>query len=145
MADWIVGPDNPVTARVAVNRIWQKLFGEGIVRSVDYFGERGERPTHPALLDALALRFVAEGWSQKRLIRALVLSRTYGMSTAPDSHAESVDPDNRLLWRMNRRRLDAESLRDAMLAVSGTLLDQQGGPGLPLEYRETPADSARAT
>jgi hypothetical protein len=136
LAEWIANPDNPLTARVAVNRIWQKLFGEGLVRSLDYFGERGERPTHPELLDALALRFMSEGWSQKRLIRTLALSRAYAMSSAPDRRAEAVDPDNRLLWRMNRRRLDAESLRDAMLAVSGTLLDQRGGPGLPLEYRE---------
>ena len=77
LADWIASGDNPLTARVAVNRIWQRLFGEGIVRSVDYFGSRGETPTHPELLDALALRFVADGWSQKRLIRSLVLSRAY--------------------------------------------------------------------
>jgi hypothetical protein len=136
LADWIARGDHPLTARVAVNRIWQKLFGEGIVRSVDYFGQRGERPTHPELLDVLAIRFVEYGWSQKRLIRSLVLSRAYSMSSAPDRRAEGVDPDNRLLWRMNRRRLDAESLRDAMLAVSGTLVAQPGGPGLPLEYTE---------
>ena len=136
LADWIASGDNPLTARVAVNRIWQRLFGEGIVRSVDYFGSRGETPTHPELLDALALRFVADGWSQKRLIRSLVLSRTYAMSSAHDSRSDAVDPDNRLLWRMNRRRLDAESLRDAMLAVAGTLTACGGGPGLPLEYPE---------
>jgi hypothetical protein len=143
LAEWIALGDNPLTARVAVNRIWQRLFGEGIVRSVDYFGERGDRPTHPELLDALAVRFVADGWSQKRLIRSLVLSRTYAMSSGPDSHAESVDPDNRLLWRMNRRRLDAESLRDAMLAVAGTLIDQGRGPGLPLEYPENTGGLAK--
>ena len=136
LADWIASGDNPLTARVAVNRIWQRLFGEGIVRSVDYFGRRGETPTHPELLDALALRFVADGWSQKRLIRSLVLSRAYAMSSAHDSRSDAVDPDNRLLWRMNRRRLDAESLRDAMLAVAGTLTACGGGPGLPLEYPE---------
>ncbi len=136
LADWIARGDNPLTARVAVNRIWQKLFGEGIVRSVDYFGQRGERPTHPELLDDLAIRFVAEGWSQKRFIRGLVLSRAYAMSSAPDKQADGVDPENRLLWRMNRRRLDAESLRDAMLSVSGTLVARAGGPGLPLEYLE---------
>ena len=136
LADWIASGDNPLTARVAVNRIWQKLFGEGIVRSVDYFGSRGETPTHPELLDALALRFVADGWSQKRLIRSLVLSRAYAMSSAHDSRSDAVDPDNRLLWRMNRRRLDAESLRDAWLAVAGTLTARGGGPGLPLEYPE---------
>ena len=136
LADWIASSDNPLTARVAVNRIWQRLFGEGIVRSVDYFGRRGETPTHPELLDALALRFIADGWSQKRLIRSLVLSRAYAMSSAHDSRSDTVDPDNRLLWRMNRRRLDAESLRDAMLAVAGTLTACRGGPGLPLEYPE---------
>ena len=136
LADWIASADNPLTARVAVNRIWQKLFGEGIVRSVDYFGRRGETPTHPELLDALALRFVAAGWSQKRLIRSLVLSRAYAMSSAHDSRSDAVDPDNRLLWRMNRRRLDAESLRDAMLSVAGTLTACGGGPALPLEYPE---------
>ncbi len=136
LAGWIANPDNPLTARVAVNRIWQRLFGEGIVRSVDYFGSRGETPTHPELIDALALRFVAGGWSQKRLIRNLVLSRAYAMSSAHDSRSNAVDPDNRLLWRMNRRRLDAESLRDVMLAVAGTLTTCRGGPGLPLEYPE---------
>src|SRR5579883_341689 len=136
LADWIASGENPLTARVAVNRIWQKLFGEGIVRSVDYFGRRGERPSHPELLDALALRFVADGWSTKRLIRGLVLSRAYAMSSAHDRRAAAIDPDNRLLWRMNRRRLYAESLRDAMLAVSGGLIVGGGGPGLPLEYPE---------
>ncbi|MFI5457619.1 MAG: PSD1 and planctomycete cytochrome C domain-containing protein [Isosphaerales bacterium] len=136
LAGWIASSDNPLTARVAVNRIWQKLFGEGIVRSVDYFGSRGETPTHPELLDALALRFVADGWFQKRLIRSLVLSRAYAMSSAHDSRSDAVDPDNRLLWRMNRRRLDAESLRDVMLSVAGTLTACGGGPGLPLEYPE---------
>jgi hypothetical protein len=119
-----------------VNRIWQRLFGAGIVRSVDYFGRRGETPTHPELLDALALRFVADGWSQKRLIRSLVLSRAYAMSSTHDSRSDAFDPDNRLLWRMNRRRLDAESLRDAMLAVAETITAFGGGPGLPLEYPE---------
>jgi len=139
LAGWIASGDNPLTARVAVNRIWQRLFGDGIVRSVDYFGRRGETPTHPELLDALALRFVADGWSQKRLIRSLVLSRAYAMSSAHDSRSDAVDPDNRLLWRMNRRRLDAESLRDVMLAVAGTLTACGGGPGLPLEYPENTA------
>jgi len=136
LADWIASADNPLTARVAVNRIWQRLFGEGIVRSVDYFGSRGETPTHPELLDFLALRFVVDGWSQKRLIRGLVLSRAYAMSSAHDRRSEAVDPDNRLLWRMNRRRLDAESLRDLMLAVAGTIDSRGGGPALPLEYPE---------
>ena len=121
LADWIASADNPLTARVVVNRIWQELFGEGIVRSVDYFGTRGERPSHPELLDSLATRFVEDGWSRKRLIRKLVLSRTYRMGSSHDIQANAVDPENRLLWRMNRRRLDAESLRDSLLAVSGKL------------------------
>jgi hypothetical protein len=136
LADWVASASSPLTARVAVNRIWQRLFGEGIVRSVDYFGRRGDRPSHPELLDFLAIRFAREDWSQKRLIRSLVLSRTYGMGSDHDARADAVDPDNHLLWRMNRRRLDAEAFRDAALAVSGELLPCHGGPGLPLEYSE---------
>lgn len=136
LADWIASPDNPLTARVAVNRIWQKLFGEGIVRSVDYFGVRGDLPSHPELLDYLATHFMADGWSQKQLIRELVLSRTYQLSSDQNPAAQEIDPDNRLLSRMNRRRLDAESLRDSLLATSGKLVLSNGGPGLPLEYPE---------
>jgi len=136
VADWIADPLNPLTARVAVNRIWQKLFGEGIVRSVDYFGVRGDGPTHPELLDRLATDFVRDGWSQKRLIRRLVLSRAYRLGNAADAAALAKDPDNRLLSRMNRRRLDAEAIRDGVLLVSGRLVDADGGPALPLEMRE---------
>jgi len=133
LAEWLADTRNPLTARVAVNRIWQKLFGEGLVRSVDYFGVRGELPSHPDLLDHLASRFMQAGWSQKKLIRSLVLSRAYRMSTANDSLALKVDPDNRLLWRMNRQRLDAEIIRDAMLAVSEELKTDSGGPALVME------------
>ena len=136
VADWIADPLNPLTARVAVNRIWQKLFGFGIVQSVDYFGTRGDSPTHPELLDRLAADFVRDGWSQKRLMRRLALSRAYRMGTAHDATAAAKDPDNRLLWRMNRRRLDAEAIRDGILLVSGRLIDSSGGPSLPLEYEE---------
>lgn len=139
LADWIADPRNPLTARVAVNRVWQKLFGEGIVRSVDYFGTRGEKPTHPELLDYLAHRFMREGWSQKKLIRLLALSRAYRLSsaaTAENRHASEIDPENRLLSHMNRQRLDAESIRDAMLVASGRLAAPAGGPGLPLEFPE---------
>ena len=136
LADWLADTRNPFTARVTVNRIWQKLFGEGIVRSVDYFGVRGEVPTHPELLDHLATRFVRGGWSQKQLIRNLVLSRAYRMSSMPNALAMAKDADNRLLWRMNSWRLDAESIRDAMLAVSGRLARSDGGPAMPLEYPE---------
>jgi len=136
LADWLADPRNPLTARVTVNRIWQKLFGEGLVRSVDYFGVRGELPTHPELLDHLATRFVRGGWSQKQLIRSLVLSRAYRMSSAHNAVAMAKDPDNRLLWRMNRQRLDAEAIRDSMLAISGKLAPANGGPALPLEFPE---------
>ena len=136
LADWLASADNPLPARVTVNRIWQKLFGEGLVRTVDYFGTRGEPPTHPDLLDWLASEFIRNGWSQKRLIREIVLSRAYGMSSAHDAVAAARDPDNRLLWRMNRRRLDAESLRDAVLVVSGELQSCAGGPALALQFLE---------
>ena len=136
LADWIAGPENPLTARVAVNRVWQKLFGFGLARSVDYFGVRGETPSHPELLDHLVSSFMREGWSSKRLIRSLVLSRTYRMSSAHNERAYGIDPENRLLWRMPRRRLDAEAIRDALLAVSGQLQPASGGPALPLEFPE---------
>ncbi len=136
LADWIADERNPLTARVTVNRIWQKLFGEGLVRSVDYFGVRGETPSHPELLDHLAARFMKNGWSQKRLIREIVLSRAYRMSSADSAVAMGKDPDNRLLWRMNRQRLDAEAIRDSMLAISARLTLSAGGPALPLEYPE---------
>jgi hypothetical protein len=136
LANWIADARNPLTARIVVNRLWQKLFGEGIVRSVDYFGTRGEAPTHPELLDHLASRFMHNGWSQKQIIRELVLSHSYRMSSASNDFAMKRDPDNRLLWRMNRQRLDAESIRDAMLVVSKTLSSAASGPALPLEYPE---------
>ncbi|MFM8497583.1 MAG: DUF1549 and DUF1553 domain-containing protein, partial [Planctomycetia bacterium] len=141
LAEWIADPRNPLTARVAVNRVWQKLFGEGIVRSVDYFGTQGDTPSHPELLDHLAARFMEEGWSHKRLLRTLALSRAYRLSSAVGPQAEIgtqavVDPENKLVWRMNARRLDAESIRDAMLVASGRLASSAGGPGLPLEHPE---------
>jgi hypothetical protein len=133
LAEWIADARNPLTARVAVNRIWQQLFGAGIVRSVDNFGTRGEAPTHPELLDRLATDFVRDGWSVKRLVRRLALSRSYAMASAPPVAA---DPAERLLARMPRRRLDAEAIRDAVLAVSGRLVESRGGPALPLEIVE---------
>ncbi len=146
LAEWIADARHPLTARVAVNRIWQKLFGEGLVRSVDYFGTRGDTPSHPELLDHLAHRFMRDGWSQKRLIRTLALSRTYRLSsgngdlpslTAVENRRSlEVDPENKLLSHMNRQRLDAESIRDAMLVASGRLAAPAGGPGLPLEFSE---------
>jgi len=121
LADWLTSPTNPLTTRVAVNRIWQNLFGQGLVRTADNFGATGEKPSHPELLDALAVQFVKDGWSVKKLIRSLVLSHTYQLSNAHDSFANEADPDNRLLWHAAQRRLDAESIRDAMLAASGQL------------------------
>ncbi len=136
LATWLADRRNPLTARVTVNRIWQKLFGEGLVRSVDYFGVRGEAPTHPELLDHLATRFMNAGWSQKSLLRSLVLSRTYRLSSANDAAASKIDPENKLFWRMNRQRLDAEALRDSMLAISGELTRESSGPALVLENPE---------
>jgi len=121
MAHWIASADNPLTARVMVNRIWQHLFGTGLVTTTDNFGALGDEPSHPELLDTLAVQFMEEGWSVKRLIRSLVLSRTYGLSSRHDVRNFADDPSNRLLWRMERRRLDAEEIRDAVLAASGQL------------------------
>jgi hypothetical protein len=127
LANWITSPQNPLTARVAVNRIWHHLFGGRLVESVDNFGALGERPTHPELLDFLALRFVEQGWSFKKTIRLLMLSSTYAMSSEFDRAAYAKDPENKLMWRMNRRRLDAEAIRDTVLAVSGSLELTMGG------------------
>ncbi|MCB1211242.1 MAG: DUF1553 domain-containing protein, partial [Verrucomicrobiales bacterium] len=132
LAEWIADAKNPLTARVMANRVWFHLFGQGIVRSVDNFGVRGEPPTHPALLDHLAAQFVKDGWSVKKLVRSIVLTKTYRQSSSHNAAAFAKDPDNRLLWRSNRRRLDAESLRDALLAISGKLTPSKGGPTLPL-------------
>jgi hypothetical protein len=127
LARWLTKPDHPLTARVMVNRVWRWHFGHGLVRSVDNFGLLGEKPTHPELLDWLAATFVEQGWSLKKLHRLILLSRTYRMSTAHDPAAFGKDPENRLLWRMNRRRLEAEPFRDALLFVAGTLDLTMGG------------------
>ena len=121
LADWIATPENPLTGRVAVNRVWQHLFGRGIVETPDDFGDMGARPTHPALLDDLASRFVHEGWNVKGLIRELVTSRAYRMSSQSSVLGAQKDPTNALLWRMNRKPLEAEPLRDALLELGGTL------------------------
>jgi hypothetical protein len=127
LARWIADEKNPLTARVAVNRAWHHLFGVGIVRSVDNFGKLGDRPSHPALLDRLAVDFVADGWSMKRLVRRIVLSRTYQLSSVHDARNAAADPRNRRLWRHNRRRLPAEAIRDAILSASGRLSLKTGG------------------
>jgi hypothetical protein len=123
---------DPFLPRVLVNRVWHHLFGRGIVASTDNFGVLGERPTHPELLDYLADRFIKEDWSVKKLIRALVLSSTYRMASHPDTAADRADPRDLLLHRMRLRRLEGEAIRDAMLAVSGRLLDQMYGPPVPV-------------
>jgi hypothetical protein len=128
LADWLTRPDHPLTARVMVNRIWQHHFGEGLVRTPNNFGERGERPTHPELLDYLAGRFVESGWSMKAMHRLIMLSSAYQQSSQADAASFATDPDNRLCGRMNRRRLEAEAIRDSLLAVSGRLDATRGGP-----------------
>lgn len=127
LAQWIASDDNPLTSRVIVNRIWQYLFGVGIVRTPDNFGTMGEAPSHPELLDYLASEFMADGWSVKRLIRQLVLSRSYQQSSDAGPEKRPVDVENRLFWRMNRKRLEAEAIRDAMLQISGQLDRTRGG------------------
>jgi hypothetical protein len=121
LAESIARADNPLTARVMVNRVWQHVFGEGLVRTVDDFGQNGEKPTHPELLDYLATRFVEDGWSVKRLIRALVLTRTFQLSNRPNEAARSADPENRKLHHYAAHRLEAEAIRDVILAASGRL------------------------
>jgi hypothetical protein len=121
LADWIISANHPLTARVMVNRIWQHMLGEGLVRSVDNFGHLGEMPSHQELLDTLAVEFVNNRWSVKSLIRRIALSRTYAMGPAYDESSFLTDPDNRLLWHANRKRMPAESLRDTMLLISGEL------------------------
>jgi hypothetical protein len=130
LAQWIASPENPLTARVFVNRVWYWLFGAGIVRTVDNFGETGARPVHPELLDFLALQFVNDGWSIKRLIRRIMQSRVYQLSSIANERGMVIDPDNRLLWRMNRQRLDAESIRDTLLLLGGNLDETIGGPNI---------------
>lgn len=121
LADWLASAQNPLTARVMANRTWHWLFGRGIVESVDNFGTMGQKPANQALLDHLAARFVENGWSTKKLIREIVLSHAYQLSSAHDDKAFAADPENTLVWRMSKRRLDAECVRDAMLAVAGNL------------------------
>ncbi len=121
LAQWIASEQNTLTARVTVNRVWHWLFGRGLVETVDNFGASGIAPSHPELLDFLAQQFIADGWSIKRLIKRIVTSNVYQLDTKFDEKNHLIDPDNKLLWRMNTRRLDAETIRDSMLAASGTL------------------------
>jgi len=135
LAQWIVHPGNPLTSRVFVNRLWQQMFGEGIVRSPDDFGQYGERPSDPALLDHLATRFQADGQSMKRMIRAIALSRTYQLAVDAEPALLDADPQNLLFARHHRRRLSAEALRDGMLAASGRL-NRTPGEGSLVAHRD---------
>lgn len=141
MAQAIASESNPLTARVMVNRVWGHLFGRGLVATPSDFGTRGEPPTHPELLDYLAARFMADGWSVKSLIRLIVTSRTYQQSCEGDPDGYRKDPDNRLLSRMNRRRLELEPMRDAMLAVGGDLDRSFGGQAV--DFLKNPRSTRR--
>ena len=143
LAHWLTQPDNPLTPRVMVNRIWQHHFGRGIVATPSNFGLRGEPPTHPELLDWLAARFVASGWSIKAIHREILLSQTYQLASDLDAHDAAIDPDDRWLWRFPRQRLDAESIRDAMLAVAGNLDRNPPGPAPVPADRDMALDPAR--
>ncbi len=132
LAQWLTAEDNPLTARVCVNRIWRHLLGRGIVATTDNFGARGEPPTHPQLLDYLAGRLVENSWSIKQMIREIALSRVYRMASTSSEKGNAVDADNKLLWRANRWRFEAESIRDTILQASGRLDHRRGGPALPL-------------
>lgn len=136
LARWITRPDHPLTARVMANRIWQHHFGRGIVASENDFGVRGDRPTHPELLDWLASQFVREGWSIRKMHRLMMMSATYQQASGDDPRGREIDPEAKLLWRFNRRRLSAEEIRDAMLQVSGDL-DPTVGEGHPFPSPET--------
>ncbi|MBL8240439.1 MAG: PSD1 domain-containing protein [Bryobacterales bacterium] len=134
-AEWLTSPENPLAARVIVNRIWQGHFGTGIVATPDNFGSTGTLPTNQPLLDHLAVDFMQNGWSAKRLHKQIMLSTAYRQSSLQNEQASKVDPDNKLLWRMNLRRLDAEALRDSVIAAAGKLDTTPGGPPIQLEMR----------
>ncbi len=140
LAEWVTDPKNPLTARVMVNRIWQWHFGQGIVATPDDFGTRGERPTHPELLDYLASRFIEGGWSVKRMHRLIMLSRAYQTASGDDPKNALKDAKNQYLWKFNRRRLDAEEIRDSLLLLSGNLDPAPGG-----EHPFTPEPTWRYT
>lgn len=129
-AHWLVQPDHPLTARVFVNRLWKLVYGRGLSRSLDDFGTQGEAPTHPELLDWLALDFVQHGWDVKRALKQMVLARAYQQTSVPSAEAKAKDPSNNLFSRQNRWRIDAELVRDNALAVSGLLVRKLGGPSV---------------
>ncbi len=140
LAHWLTRRDHPLTARVMSNRIWRWHFGRGIVATTDNFGKLGERPSHPRLLDWLSLRFVENGWSIKKMHRLIMLTNTYQMSSDYSPVAAEQDPENRLRWRMDRRRLEAEAIRDAIMMVSGGLDLQMGGSILGIECNGIPCE-----
>ncbi len=142
LARAVVAPENPLTRRVIVNWVWQQHLGQGLVRTPDDWGTRGNRPTHPELLDHLASVFADDGWSLKKLHRRIMLSATYAQASTEDPRARITDPDNELLWRMPRRRLDLEAMRDSMLAVSGELDLAMGGR--PIDLQAQPAVPRRS-
>jgi hypothetical protein len=129
LARWVASPQNPLTARVIVNRIWQQHFGAGLVDTPSDFGANGTKPSHPELLDWLARELVEHGWSIKHIQRLILLSNTYQQSSAPRTECLTVDAGSRLLWRFPPRRLEAEAIRDAILHVAGNLDVTMGGPG----------------
>jgi hypothetical protein len=144
LAKWVASPDNPLTARVVVNRLWQHHFGRGLVATPSDFGTRGDPPSHPELLDWLACEFVSGGWTLKRMHKLLLMSETYQQSTQASGDAAAKDPDNRLVSRMSRLRLEGEAVRDALLAVSGRLNPKAGGPGVVLPETSKAAGGSRA-
>jgi hypothetical protein len=137
LANWIANEKNPLTARVIVNRVWYAHFGSGLVNTPSDFGFNGDRPSHPELLDWLATEFMDNGWSIKWLQRLIVTSRTWQQSSKFNAKAHAIDAANRLLWRMEPRRMDAETIRDSMLALSGSLNTERGGPGFLLQKKQT--------
>jgi hypothetical protein len=148
LAEWLASDKNPLTPRVMTNRVWHHLFGQGLVRSVDNFGVTGDAPSHPELLDHLAARFVREGWSIKKLVRAIVLTRAYRLGSEAVAANVAVDPSARLVWRHNPRRLEAEEIRDATLLAAGTLdpMPPEASPAKELkviEIRNNGPEAAR--
>ncbi|MFM8328238.1 MAG: DUF1553 domain-containing protein [Pirellulaceae bacterium] len=135
LARWLTHPKNPISTRVIVNRVWSKLFARGLVKTVDNFGVTGDTPSHPELLDHLAVEFVNDGWSIKKLIRKIVLSRAYQLASVNDPDSLVIDPENRWIWKHSQRRLDAEEIRDTILAISYQL---QSGPATQVPSHQLP-------
>ncbi len=136
LARWLTAPEHPLTARVMVNRIWRWHFGQGLVATTDNFGLLGEKPSHPELLDWLAQRFIAEGWSIKAMHRLIMLSSTYQLAANTKGAPSIADPENRLLSHFPLRRLEAEEIRDALISVAGNLELTMGGKTIPVKNRE---------